>query len=346
MAAISSAAACDDSDCSGGLSAEVEEELDVLQSIFSEDEITVSRRDGRAVVHVRCFPAGVKKFVEAQLQLTLSRNYPFSEPPGIYIAQSQGLAHEGMQALLSSLRRELESTWEPPDAACFLLIERARDTLDALNSQARCHICLDKLLHAPEPRPELIDLLKGVGGTLRTHCAHDYHRSCLAHWWSYCALNREADARRQQPSSADAAQRDMLGRVRVTRKELEGAEAEATAAASLRKELYEATRKGDGGEDEKGALKRALREADRRVARGGEAVRRKREQVGRAEAALAKAAACAEAACLHLQERSFASIPCPTCRTFLHLRDTDLNLGVLRELKRRILSRADDKNER
>ena len=55
-------------------------------------------------------------------------------------------------------------------------------------------ICLDKLLHAPEPRPELIDLLKGVEGTLRTHCAHERHLNQIplsASWTSLSRLVRQ-----------------------------------------------------------------------------------------------------------------------------------------------------------
>ena len=60
--------------------------------------------------------------------------------------------------------------------SCITLVERVLDTLDRINQEQRCSICLLPLLAAEGTQNERVL-------ATRTTCGHVYDFDCLSTWW-------------------------------------------------------------------------------------------------------------------------------------------------------------------
>lgn len=145
-------------------SEEAQSEVELLQAMFSEQELVVHYESD--CIHLELTLAGEGKGTAVTLAFKLASGYPVV-PAAISIARSRLADEAKLSRQLSSAAKESSLGAEP---ALFNLIEITRMALD---ESPPCFICLE---------PQSAD---GGGPTASTSlpCCHCFHNACLAPWF-------------------------------------------------------------------------------------------------------------------------------------------------------------------
>ena len=160
------------------LAEEAEEELELCEAIFTEEELTVSRRADGATVALALRPNTCddesQLFVMLTLVLTLGPEYPEHAPPSMAVPVSKGLDDAQLASLMEALQELVEES--PGEPIILGLSERVKEFLDEHNTPPQeCSICL-------EPLAGSADGETGDGELLRLDCFHCFHVRCAARW--------------------------------------------------------------------------------------------------------------------------------------------------------------------
>ncbi|CAM9503637.1 unnamed protein product, partial [Discosporangium mesarthrocarpum] len=194
---------------SGVMSDVVSEELEMLEAIFDGD-ITIENDNVRVSCHPRTAGDQSKRFVQAQVNLSLRRGYP-AKPPTFSVGMTSCLGDEDVRTLKAAADRALALVYDGDGVACetgclFLVLDSVIDALDQLNISGQCAICLEPLFG--ESGGEELN-------PVRTSCFHTFHYRCLACWWEHVR------AARQEAGKGSVAASQLLLRMRALEAELE-----------------------------------------------------------------------------------------------------------------------------
>jgi Ring finger domain/RWD domain len=129
-----------------------------------------------------------KSYCSAQLQIQLPACYPVQRPQ-CRITQTACLSDENTRELHSSMQALLDELYaeERLEGCCYQLIDCIIETLDSMNAQGECAICLMPLFSDNS----------NADAAVRTACFHIFCNSCLANWW------RRHEAAQQQSRTDD-----------------------------------------------------------------------------------------------------------------------------------------------
>ena len=153
---------------------EVEEEIEALRSIYSEEEIQVVKKNNENVrevfVNLKPLTGGDEDqvLVECTLKMVLPDNYPDTqEGPEITVLNTKGLSDKDVKKIVGNLNRDIQEYLGEPMLP--LLCNSCQELLTDFN-HADCSICLDAL---------------GSGDMcgFRTACYHTFHSACISEWY-------------------------------------------------------------------------------------------------------------------------------------------------------------------
>jgi hypothetical protein len=137
------------------------------------------------VIHFMARPRGEStstSFVEASFYFLLPSSYPSSSEPIVYLDRLSGLTDDG-KSLQHQIHDFLSARRSQEDECGVLyhLIEGILDVLDQSNN-GECQICFQSLLSENERRKNTFSSSNPTVTSLRTHCYHCFHISCLCRW--------------------------------------------------------------------------------------------------------------------------------------------------------------------
>jgi len=113
----------------------LDEELEVLQSIYLDELSVIQKSPSEAALEIRCSPSREEEcFVTITVSIILT-----AAPPAFRVSDSFGLdAREVKQ--IEKCMKDVVLTSDPGEAICFSAIESAKERLEALNSAASCQV--------------------------------------------------------------------------------------------------------------------------------------------------------------------------------------------------------------
>jgi hypothetical protein len=121
------------------MAALLDEELEVLESIYANERSVTRRGAGEAAVVILCAPAsdGADVFVTVVLELVLT----LSCPPSFAVKDSFGLDARDLSQVEAALLATVEASAEG-EAIGFQLIECVKEQLETLNLVASCQVAI------------------------------------------------------------------------------------------------------------------------------------------------------------------------------------------------------------
>jgi hypothetical protein len=178
------------------MSEDLVDELELLASMYSDDEMRVEKTTNCAKITSTLLPSTAGN---ANMQLSccilhihVGESYP-AEPPVLELGSSRGLSDTARSNLLACLHKKVQE-FEGQPMMCMLL-EAGREALTEVNgADSECSICLSALCETMKEKgtvPETGDQV------VRLPCYHGFHRSCLM---EYC----RSEVLREQESTCRA----------------------------------------------------------------------------------------------------------------------------------------------
>mmetsp|Transcript_22878 Transcript_22878/g.26902 ORF Transcript_22878/g.26902 Transcript_22878/m.26902 type:complete len:350 (-) Transcript_22878:32-1081(-) len=320
----------------------MEEELEILESIYLGDDLVINREEDKAEVSLRCYPRGDDQmFVSATILFQLTINYPEISPI-ISLPDSSGIDEKDRIIVLGELNKILIEL--KGESVCFSIIESLSDQLDQLNNESRCHICLSPLLQTHEE-----DNNRKIK-TVSTKCKHNYHCYCLSYWWHECIISKHMiEIRKGGEDISIGKKREAIAKQNILENNLISASNEVDKAKNAVEELQQqlnqltlskntnsssksknTTKKLSRSEmnsleEAENELKTILNNALQRQTNSINSFNIISDRVKKGKLELQNANKCAEEAMIQNDIKLLSEIPCPVCRSILNIKDTPFN---------------------
>lgn len=214
------------------MSADFEEELEVVQAIYGDDNVRVlpalAGEDFAKRVEVDLQPRVEQgaALVSVTIQMDLPRGYPDTALPRVRVERSRGLGDAALGKLMLRASQAVEEYGGKGVGCVSQLLADVSDVLDVANESSECNICLG----ACQPGDKVV----------RPPCDHIFHAWCLGHW----AGLKDKDAE----DHAEEASRSVRSKL-----------------DSLRREVVESERRHDAAQDAKTRANSSLARASRMV---------------------------------------------------------------------------------
>lgn len=329
----------------------MEEELEILESIYIGDDLNIVRLDEQADVSIKCTPRSEDHFVFLILSLHLTKNYPI-EPPVISIPDTFGIDESETTKLLTQLKVLIDEA--EGESICFTLVEFVIDLLEKLNDEACCHICLSPLLEKSPTVHNLPPALTQIK-CLTTPCRHQYHSACLLFWWRECVVSKHrALLRKGGEEVAVGREREATARQKVLEQTREAAILEVSTSTTMLTSLqqrFDAFNKqpqhklsrseAAARETEESEIKNELNMANQRVEAANSALEKAVDRVEKSAVTLESAHQLAAAASDQHESKLVSEIPCPVCRSTLKLEDTPIDINRFMKNTKKMLAEED-----
>jgi hypothetical protein len=328
----------------------MEEELEILESIYLGDGLDIRRSEGKANVSLKCCPRGEHQFVHVTLSLQLTSDYP-TDPPLISIDDTFGVEELERNNLVDQLMTMVRDA--DGEAICFSLVEFVIETLDTLNEHACCHICLSPLIEDSPTVHNLPPALTQVQ-CLKTLCRHQYHSVCLLFWWrEYVVSKHRAESMRGGEDVAVGREREAAARQKVLEQARQAASVELETSLSIlsivqkRHEEFNAvtqqnkklTRNETSARDkEDSEINNELKAANERVETARSSLEKATDRLDKSLVTLESAHQQAAEASDQNEVKLVCEIPCPVCRTTLKLEDVPVDISRFMKNTRKVLA--------
>jgi hypothetical protein len=338
----------------------LQDELEVLSSIYINEEMKIVQTADGAVITCKIDPPDVA-FVSATLTVNLPQGYPETSPPVFQIPSSYGIGEEERRDILQCLRVVVDQQVGEP--VIFQLIETTKECLERINLRAECQICRCMLRENP-PNRILVTLSTPCSApVVKTVCGHNYHSACLARWWQQKIANSVAAERlRGGEMEESGRERESLAKLRVQENALAAANAEAESVeemlSSLKLQVDEAAKAAAGVNSasrsgatradaqrlqaKESSIRSDLRAMEERASSSRASLEHATARHAAAVAALAGAQTSARAAEIRSCDQLVDSIPCPICRSPLHLPDMPFSSEAFVASIQREVSQVDE----
>ncbi|GBG32686.1 Zinc finger domain containing protein [Hondaea fermentalgiana] len=198
---------------------ELEQELELLQAMYTPEELRVEPREDDDVNDAGKDAAVILEValehVRATFRFELPARFPLAAAPRVSLARSRGLVDSEELEMRQRLEAQIAETFEAMGRYSLVdLLLLAKDLVQECSDQGgTCAICLCEL----EPSDS----------AFRANCWHTFHRACFAAWY------KQVEARRTQAgtahSQASLQRKQALSALtaRVTERETSVAKAEA-----------------------------------------------------------------------------------------------------------------------
>jgi len=169
----------------------LEDELELLSAMWSEDELQICRSPaevadvvkGSLTARLTPMTAGDEglQHLWCELRLEIPPEYP-DEAPLLALGASRGLSDEARNSMLLQLQELSQQLLGGP--ALHSVLEAGREELTKLNSapSGSCAICLASLSESPEERSQQSEM-QAAASNVHTPCFHVFHFTCLAECW-------------------------------------------------------------------------------------------------------------------------------------------------------------------
>jgi E3 ubiquitin-protein ligase RNF25 len=177
------------------MNSQLRDELDLLRSMFTEDELQVDERaDSSAVVVARLFSSadavGNAGTVQVTLRMSAPKEYPIKRV-SVTLPSSRGASDGDIRTLTMELKALAKAAMG--ETCMFQIIEAARERVNDLALHAECLICLDRIHEARE-------------SYVAPSCVHAFHIACLAAWvWRAIEERRASDDAKARQKTAQQA---------------------------------------------------------------------------------------------------------------------------------------------
>lgn len=153
---------------------ELDDEIDLLMSMYSADELIVERFGAGAKIIAALLPCTAgdpnMQLSSCELHVHITESYP-QAPPVLELGTSRGLSDAARSNILTRLQSSMEDFIGQPMIS--MLLESGREAITEVNgSESMCSICLNAIQGANE-------LMEVV----RLPCVHVFHKPCLI---DYC----------------------------------------------------------------------------------------------------------------------------------------------------------------
>lgn len=236
----------------------LEEELDVLASMFAPEELRVTPLGGapalppgvaaRAVVALAFGGDAGAAMVRATLTLLAPVGYPVSPaaPLRVELPPVRGLPDAEVARVRAAVAALAAAAAAGGETCMFQAVTEARERLGALATAVECCVCLE---------PVELGAAGGGGGgggdggaaLVNRACGHGFHAACLARWVAHllAAKSGTADAELRRTSArqaigavesrltaAAASQRDLTSELALLATHAEAARADAARLAA------------------------------------------------------------------------------------------------------------------
>jgi len=144
-------------------------ELELLQAMFSADELEVAETSVACLLKPRTGGAALSRHVQAWLHIELPPTYPVA-PPRVRLQRTRGLIDREEAHLL---RAVLDCTADRPGECClFDLLEVGSDAITEINGGGECPVCCDALCGDDSGAHVFL-----------SPCFHSFHATCIGTWW-------------------------------------------------------------------------------------------------------------------------------------------------------------------
>lgn len=156
------------------MSHELDDELDLLRSMYNEDEISIESIGEATRISATLLPrtSGNEQMQLSccELHILIGKHYP-EEAPALELGSSRGLSDSARSILLNRLKATADDFLGQP--LISMLLESGHEVLTELNGRdSECSICLSA-----------IETITTSTQVARLPCFHVFHESCLI---NYC----------------------------------------------------------------------------------------------------------------------------------------------------------------